>query len=94
LIFNVADLLSISLTTVLQAEKSVAQQLFFVLEQGAKTTELDEASKSAVEERADAGKLRRWAGIGAGFLAGGIAIGVTGGSVWFGISSSKRTGKT
>jgi hypothetical protein len=88
LIFSVAELVSISPEHVSQAEKVIAQNLFFIFEQGAKSTELDERSRGAVEARTNSGKARRWAGIGAGFIAGGVAIGVTGGqggapTLWF-----------
>lgn len=83
LMHNTMRELELDLTYAHEAEKSVAQQLFFVV-QAAEAQAQAEAKKSKWGS-STATSLNnkksgwKWAATGAGFLAGGVALGVTGG---------------
>lgn len=69
------------------AEKSIAQSLYFALQQSEQpdpdssstnATWADEAEKQRLAKQSR-GKALKWAATGLGFVAGGVAIGLTGG---------------
>lgn len=95
LVFAFAQVLNIPSTTVYDAEKAMAQQLYFVFEETKKAEEqagsggdlasradndrMRVASQGAIAEREKKNSTWKWAATGAGFLAGGVILGVTGG---------------
>lgn len=92
LVFAFAQILNIPTATVYDAEKAMAQQLYFVFEE-TKKAEAEQgdlashadgdrmklASQGAIAEREKKNSTWKWAATGAGFLAGGVLLGVTGG---------------
>lgn len=91
LIFLVAESLGIDPTTVYGAEKLVAQELFFLMQQetemaskenhdsSKEDAQLVNSSQSALDAAAVKKKWLRYLGAGAGVVVGGVAIGLTGG---------------
>ncbi|KAK4700630.1 hypothetical protein P7C70_g5613, partial [Phenoliferia sp. Uapishka_3] len=86
LVVRTASGLGVSLKTVEDAEKSIAQFLYFQLseEEGGPKADggsngWDEAAQEEKEKAAKKGKMLKWAATGAGFVLGGVAIGLTGG---------------
>jgi hypothetical protein len=97
LVFAMARVLNIPPRTVYDAEKAMAQQLFFVFEETKKAEaehhvkgghtaahkadgeQMRLASQGAIAEREKKNSTWKWAATGAGFLAGGVILGVTGG---------------
>lgn len=98
LVFAFAQILNIPPRTVYDAEKAMAQQLYFVFEETKKAEAEQQQSSSgtSIASRADSEKMKlasqgaiaerekknstwKWAATGAGFLAGGVLLGVTGG---------------
>lgn len=83
LLHNTLRELDVDLNYAHEAEKAVAQQLYFVI-QAAEAQEQAEAKKAkwgsisptSLNNKKSAWK---WAATGAGFIAGGVALGVTGG---------------
>ncbi|GAA5899765.1 uncharacterized protein JCM6883_005982 [Sporobolomyces salmoneus] len=86
LVVCAAEILGISEKTVLDVERAIAQFLYFQLqaqggEEKAKeggTMEWDEAAQDYRAKQAKKGNALKWAATGAGFIAGGLAIGLTG----------------
>lgn len=97
LVFAISQVLNIPSSTVYDAEKAMAQQLYFVFEE-TKKAEVDHdpssgeaianragsesmkaASQGAIAEREKKNSTWKWAATGAGFIAGGVLLGVTGG---------------
>lgn len=95
LVFTFAQILNIPNVTVYDAEKAMAQQLYFVFEEtkkaeaeqdagGDPASRVDSdrmklASQGAIAEREKKNSTWKWAATGAGFIAGGVLLGVTGG---------------
>lgn len=98
LVFAFAQILNIPSSTVYDAEKAMAQQLYFVFEETKKaeaeqqhgdsgssvatradSSQMKLASQGAIAEREKKNSTWKWAATGAGFLAGGVILGVTGG---------------
>lgn len=72
------------------AEKAIAQQLYFEMQQkekesggkeGSSKGEWDEATKAYKEKGKSSNSAMKWAATGAGFVLGGVAIGLTGGEL-------------
>ena len=83
LLVQTLDALSIPIALLYRVERSIAQSLYFSIEDAASTklstaTTMSEASTSA---KASSAMSNKWklAVTGAGFVAGGLAIGLTGG---------------
>ncbi|GAA5969927.1 hypothetical protein JCM3765_000371 [Sporobolomyces pararoseus] len=82
-----AEILGIPEKTVLDVERSIAQFLYFQLEAHigeqkvteASTGDWDEAAQDYRSKQEKKGNAMRWAATGAGFILGGVAIGLTGG---------------
>ncbi|GJN93284.1 hypothetical protein Rhopal_006331-T1 [Rhodotorula paludigena] len=90
LVVSTAEVLGIDAQVVADVERTIAQFLYFQLqhsdeakraaEQGAGgAVEWDEAAKEFREKAAKKGNALKWAATGAGFVLGGVAIGLTGG---------------
>ncbi|KAI5478597.1 DUF726 domain protein [Pseudohyphozyma bogoriensis] len=85
LLVRTCGYLEIPLSVVESAEKTVAQTLYFQLQTTEKKagkggTNWDAEAKAAREsQNAGTNKALKWAGAGAGFILGGVAIGLTGG---------------
>ncbi|GAA5914718.1 hypothetical protein JCM5296_001960 [Sporobolomyces johnsonii] len=91
LVVGAAEVLGISERVVADAERAIAQFLFFQLQaqeqeqerQGKKGVgdkmEWDEAAQEYRQKQAKKGNTLKWAATGAGFILGGVAIGLTGG---------------
>lgn len=93
LVFAFSRVLGIPPVTVYEAEKAMAQQLYFVLEETkkaeaqhgggaasqAQSASMQAASQGAIAERDKKNSTWKWAATGAGFVAGGVLLGVTGG---------------
>jgi hypothetical protein len=94
LVFALSRILNIPSREVYSAEKAMAQQLYFVLEEAKKAEaekggesaasvadreKMKAASAGAIAEREKKNTPYKWAAYGAGFLAGGVALAVTGG---------------
>lgn len=87
LVICAAEILDIPEKTVLDVERAIAQFLYFQLQaQGgekkaeeAGTGEWDEAAQDYRSKQAKKGNALKWAATGAGFVLGGVAIGLTGG---------------
>lgn len=94
LVFALSRILNIPNSSVYAAEKAMAQQLYFVLEEAKKAQaeqggesaasvadreKMKAASAGAIAERGKQNSTWKWAATGAGFLAGGVALAVTGG---------------
>lgn len=95
LVFALSRILNIPVRKVYSAEKAMAQRLYFVLEEGKKAQaeqgsgesaasvadreKMKVASAGAIAEREKKNSTWKWAATGAGFLAGGVALAVTGG---------------
>lgn len=88
LVVCTAEILGIPEKTVLDVERAIAQFLYFQLQaQGgedkvkeAGSIEWDEAAHDYRAKQAKKGSALKWAATGAGFIAGGLAIGLTGGA--------------
>ena len=87
LVVRTAATLGIQLGMVESAEKAIAQFLYFQLqaaetEQGGKEKrDWDQAASAGREEASGKRKALKWAATGAGFVLGGVAIGLTGGTL-------------
>ncbi|GAA6030951.1 hypothetical protein JCM8097_008953 [Rhodosporidiobolus ruineniae] len=95
LVVCTAEVLGIPPQTVSDVERSIAQFLYFELQQSDEATqsaavsaseagaggkgEWDEAAKEYKDKAARKGSALKWAATGAGFVLGGVAIGLTGG---------------
>lgn len=94
LLYAISQILNIPSTTVQSAEKAMAQQLYFVFTETKKAesegqgsdaasqaekAKMKQASQGAIAERDQKNSTWKWAATGAGFILGGVAIGVTGG---------------
>ncbi|GAA6046661.1 hypothetical protein JCM3770_003102 [Rhodotorula araucariae] len=93
LVVSTAQVLGISAQVVADVERTIAQFLYFQLQQqseadqkkavegrgGDTMTGWDEAAKEYREKAAKKGNTLKWAATGAGFVLGGVAIGLTGG---------------
>ncbi|KAM0752155.1 DUF726-domain-containing protein [Meredithblackwellia eburnea MCA 4105] len=89
LVVRTAAILGITASIVRGAEKSIAQMLFFQFSQeeskkkgdGGKQVKnaWDEAAAEQRQEAKTKGNVVKWAATGAGFILGGVAIGLTGG---------------
>lgn len=93
LVFALSRILNIPIGEVYAAEKTMAQRLYFVLEEAKKAQanagesaasaadreKMKVASEGAIAEREKKNSTWKWAATGAGFLAGGVALAVTGG---------------
>ncbi|GAA5853288.1 hypothetical protein JCM8547_000272 [Rhodosporidiobolus lusitaniae] len=90
LVVCTADVLGISEQVVSDVERAIAQFLYFQLQQqkegeekakeaGTGGKEWDEAAQEYREKAAKKGSALKWAATGAGFVLGGVAIGLTGG---------------
>lgn len=95
LVVSAASVLGISSQVVLDVEHAIAQFLYFQLQQQdpkaieAATTrkpgeggkDWDKAAQEYKEKAAKKGTAMKWAATGAGFVLGGVAIGLTGGAL-------------
>ncbi|GAA6025164.1 hypothetical protein JCM11491_000714, partial [Sporobolomyces phaffii] len=87
LVICAAEILAIPEKTVLDVERAIAQFLYFQLQaQGGEdkaaegnAMEWDEAAQEYRQKQAKKGNALKWAATGAGFVLGGVAIGLTGG---------------
>lgn len=87
LVVCAAEILGIPEKTVLDVERAIAQFLYFQLQaQGGEekaaegnALEWDEAAQDYRQKQAKKGNALKWAATGAGFVLGGVAIGLTGG---------------
>ena len=84
LIVRTCAALQISHDTVVEAEKALAQHLFFEMQAKEQQSDKangkwDEATQQYKQEKAKKGNTLKWAATGAGFVLGGVAIGLTGG---------------
>ncbi|BGP51152.1 hypothetical protein JCM10450v2_007081 [Rhodotorula kratochvilovae] len=93
LVVSTAEVLGISAQVVADVERTIAQFLYFQLQQqsaadqkkavegkgGDAAMGWDEAAKEYREKAAKKGSALKWAATGAGFVLGGVAIGLTGG---------------
>ena len=88
LLFATAQILGISAHSVYHAEKAMSQQLYFVLhetekqegsEAKASADKMKQTSQGVLADRDKQSTPWKWAATGAGFILGGVALGVTGG---------------
>ncbi|GAA5982329.1 hypothetical protein JCM5350_006146 [Sporobolomyces pararoseus] len=87
LLICTAEILGIPEKTVLDVERSIAQFLYFQLQAQngeqkateASTGDWDEAAQDYRSKQEKKGNVMRYAATGAGFILGGVAIGLTGG---------------
>ncbi|GAA6013339.1 hypothetical protein JCM10207_000860 [Rhodosporidiobolus poonsookiae] len=88
LVVCTADVLGIGEDVVNDVERAIAQFLYFQLQQnedaakakeGGGGAEWDEAAQEYREKAARKGSMTKWMATGAGFVLGGVAIGLTGG---------------
>ncbi|GAA5944040.1 uncharacterized protein JCM15063_004295 [Sporobolomyces koalae] len=86
LVVRAAEFFGIEEKTVFDVERAIAQFLFFQLQaqsDGDKpadgTLQWDEAASTYRTQQAKRGNTLKWAATGAGFVLGGVAIGLTGG---------------
>lgn len=90
LLFATAAILNIPPKTVFDEEKIMSQELYFVLNETEKADGKDsksrqeadrmrDASQGAIADRDKKSTPWKWAATGAGFLVGGVALGITGG---------------
>lgn len=82
LVVCTAEVLGIPEKTVLDVERAIAQFLYFQLEGKGKaegTLEWDEAAKEYRQKQEKKGNALKWGASAAGFVLGGVAIGLTGG---------------
>lgn len=89
LTMKAVGILGLTEQNVEDAEKAIAQELYFEMKEkekerrgkeGGGKGEWDEATKVYKEKGKGSGNTMKWAATGAGFVLGGVAIGLTGGA--------------
>lgn len=79
LVFETARLLRLETKEVYAAEHAVAQQLYALLEKSDSSQTLSSASSKSVDSARKGNSALKWAATGAGFVLGGVAIGLSAG---------------
>jgi hypothetical protein len=78
-VFATAEALAVPVRVVHEAETAVAEQLYRVMQEAKKAEQARPDTTSAIAAAASRSKLWRQVATGAGFVVGGVALGLTGG---------------